>query len=181
MVHHLLRDTTLLPFTHSFNKYWSACYIQDNRLGLLNIMMNKRANPAPHWMIYMLQSAGAEDNNGFFDKVCIERPLLGDDIHTWNLKHEKEAGKWRSENVAAQYSAFTRTKGENEISMFKNKNKTSMAAALGGRVAITQGWKGEQESDCEVLLSHGKEFEFYSKCQGSHWLVLRRGCSNLCL
>lgn len=52
--------------------------------------------------------------------------------------------------------------------MFKNKNKASMAAAFGGRVAITQGWKDKQESDCEVFLSHGKELEFYSKCQGSH-------------
>lgn len=70
--------------------------------------------------------------------------------------------------LQAQCSAFTKTKGKNEISMFKNKNKARMAAAWGRRVAITQGWKGEQESDSEVLLSHGKEFGFYSKCQGSH-------------
>lgn len=53
------------------------------------------------------------------------------------------------------------TKSEDEISMFKNRNKA--------RMVEWQSHKKEdisKKSDC--LVSHSKEFEFYSKCKGSH-------------
>lgn len=50
--------------------------------------------------------------------------------------------------------------------MFKNRNKARMAGAIGARVAVTREGRGKQESDC--LVSHRQEFEFCSKCKGSH-------------
>lgn len=66
-------------------------------------------------------------------------------------------------------------KGEDEISMFKSRSKANMADALEMGVALTRGGRGEWESDCQCLVSHGKEFGLYSKCKGSHQLALSGG------
>lgn len=117
----------------------------------------------------------------------IEWSLLRDGIHAWNLTHEKEGGKWKKKwkswrrTLQAQHSAFVGTKGENEISMFKSGNKASMADAPWVKVGQSWGCRGGKESGCQCLVSHDGELGFHAKCKGSHWLVLSRDCSNLCL
>ena len=91
----------------------------------LSIYLNRRASPAPHGKIYMLQSTSKENSKELFDRIHIERPLLGDDIHAWNLMPQKEADQWRRERRAllAQHSAFRGMQGRVKLACIK-KTKT---------------------------------------------------------